>query len=113
MSMSRSMSMSKRLRELIVRGAVMLPVVPNAAMAARRNPNFMIIARTDSRAVEDFTSAVKRAHKYLDAGADAIFPEALQSAEEFRDFANQVKAPLLANMTEFGKSPLLSFRELA
>ena len=84
-----------------------------AAVAARRDPNFMIIARTDSRAVEDFTSAVKRAHKYLDAGADAIFPEALQSAEEFRDFANQVKAPLLANMTEFGKSPLLSFRELA
>ena len=78
-----------------------------AAVAARRDPNFMIIA------VEDFTSAVKRAHKYLDAGADAIFPEALQSAEEFRDFANQVKAPLLANMTEFGKSPLLSFRELA
>src|SRR5919204_124333 len=57
--------------------------------------------------------AVKRAHKYLDAGADAIFPEALQSAEEFRDFAKQVKAPLLANMTEFGKSPLLSFQELA
>src|SRR5438874_4482984 len=84
-----------------------------AAVAVRRDPNFMIVARTDSRAVEDFTSAVKRAHKYLDAGADAIFPEALQSAEEFRDFANQVKAPLLANMTEFGKSPLLSFRELA
>jgi methylisocitrate lyase len=84
-----------------------------AAIAARRDPNFMIIARTDSRAVEDFNGALKRAHKYLDAGADAIFPEALQSAEEFRDFADQVKAPLLANMTEFGKSPLLSFRELS
>jgi len=84
-----------------------------AAVASRRDPNFMIIARTDSRAVEDFKGAVKRAHKYLDAGADAIFPEALQSTEEFRDFAKQVKAPLLANMTEFGRSPLLSFRQLA
>lgn len=84
-----------------------------AAVAARRDKNFMIIARTDARAVEDFNGAVKRAHKYLDAGADAIFPEALQSADEFRDFAKQVKAPLLANMTEFGKSPPLSFRQLA
>jgi methylisocitrate lyase len=56
---------------------------------------------------------VERAHCYLDAGADAIFPEALQSADEFRAFGNEVKAPLLANMTEFGKSPLLSFQELA
>ena len=49
----------------------------------------------------------------MEAGADAIFPEALQSVEEFRDFANEIKLPLLANMTEFGKSPLLSFEELA
>ena len=84
-----------------------------AAVAARHDKNFMIIARTDARAVEDLKGAVKRAHKYLDAGADAIFPEALRSADEFRDFAKQVKAPLLANMTEFGKSPTLSFRELS
>src|SRR6266851_727470 len=84
-----------------------------AAVAARRDPNFMIIARTDARAVEDFDRAVERAGEYLAAGADAIFPEALQSADEFRDFAKEIKAPLLANMTEFGKSPLLSFRELA
>lgn len=84
-----------------------------AAVAARRDSNFMIIARTDARAVEDFKSAVKRAEKYLAAGADTIFPEALQSAEEFRDFAKEIKAPLLANMTEFGKSPLLGFDELA
>ena len=57
--------------------------------------------------------AVKRAQSYLEAGADAIFPEALQSADEFRDFAKEVKAPLLANMTEFGKSPLLSVQELS
>ncbi len=84
-----------------------------AAVAARRDPNFMIIARTDARAVEDFKSTVRRTEKYLAAGADAIFPEALQSAEEFRDFAKEIKAPLLANMTEFGKSPLLSFKELS
>jgi methylisocitrate lyase len=84
-----------------------------AATAARQDKDFLIIARTDSRAVEDFKGAVKRAQKYLEAGADAIFPEALQSADEFRDFAREVKAPLLANMTEFGKSPLLSFKELS
>ncbi|PYJ30883.1 MAG: methylisocitrate lyase [Verrucomicrobia bacterium] len=84
-----------------------------AAVAARRDKDFMIIARTDARAVEDFKGALKRAHKYLDVGVDAIFPEALQSVEEFRDFAKEVKAPLLANMTEFGKSPLLSFQQLA
>jgi len=84
-----------------------------AAVNARRDEDFMIIARTDSRAVENFDRAVERAHRYLEAGADAIFPEALQEADEFKAFANEVKAPLLANMTEFGKSPLLSFRELA
>ena len=83
-----------------------------AAVAARRDPDFMIIARTDSRAVEDFDRAAERAGEYLAAGADAIFPEALQSAEEFRDFAKEIDAPLLANMTEFGKSPLLSFKDL-
>src|SRR3989441_4707908 len=83
-----------------------------AAVAARRDPDFMIIARTDARAVEGFDRAVERASEYLAAGADAIFPEALQSAEEFRDFAKEIDRPLLANMTEFGKSPLLSFKEL-
>src|SRR6202048_774078 len=84
-----------------------------AAVAARRDPDFMIIARTDARAVEDFDRAVDRAGRYLEAGADAIFPEALQSADEFRDFAKEIDLPLLANMTEFGKSPLLSFKELS
>ena len=83
-----------------------------AAVAARHDPDFMIVARTDARAVEDFDRTVDRAQNYLAAGADAIFPEALQSAEEFRDFANEIDLPLLANMTEFGKSPLLSFEEL-
>ena len=84
-----------------------------AAASARRDKDFLIIARTDSRAVEDFKGAVKRAQSYLAAGADAIFPEALQNVEEFRNFAKEVKAPLLANMTEFGKSPLLSLKELS
>ena len=83
------------------------------AVNARRDEAFMIIARTDARAVEDFDRAVERSRRYLQAGADAIFPEALQNADEFKAFARDVKAPLLANMTEFGKSPLLSFQELA
>jgi methylisocitrate lyase len=83
-----------------------------AAVAARHDPDFMIIARTDARAIEDFDRTVNRAQRYTEAGADAIFPEALQSAEEFRDFASEIDVPLLANMTEFGKSPLLSFTEL-
>src|SRR5438094_6320538 len=84
-----------------------------AAVAARRDPNFMIIARTDARAVEDLDRAVERAGEYLAAAADAIFPEALQRAHEFRDFAKEIDRPLLANMTEFGKSPLLTFEQLA
>ena len=83
-----------------------------AAIGARRDPDFMIIARTDARAVEGFDRAVERAGEYIAAGADAIFPEAMQSLQEFRDFAREIDAPLLANMTEFGKSPLISFHDL-
>ena len=84
-----------------------------AAVRARRDQDFFIIARTDARAVEDFGRTVERARSYVEAGADGIFPEALQSSEEFKAFAREVKAPLLANMTEFGKSPLLSFKQLS
>lgn len=83
------------------------------AARARRDEEFLLIARTDARAAEGFDNAVQRARSYLKAGADAIFPEALKTAGEFREFARQVRAPLLANMTEFGQSPLLSVRELA
>lgn len=83
-----------------------------AAVAARKDKDFLIIARTDARGVEGFDRAVERAGEYLAAGADAIFPEALQSADEFRDFAKEIKAPLMANMTEFGKSPLFTFEQL-
>jgi methylisocitrate lyase len=84
-----------------------------AAVAARRDPDFVIIARTDARGVNGFDDAVRRARLYLEAGADAIFPEALESVREFEDFAKYVPAPLLANMTEFGRSPLLDFTALA
>ena len=78
------------------------------AAASRARKHLYIIARTDAAASEGFDAAVRRAKLYLEAGADAIFPEALTTEEMFRDFARQVKAPLLANMTEFGKTPYLS-----
>ena len=84
-----------------------------AAVAARQDPDFVIIARTDARGVNGFDDAVRRARLYLEAGADAIFPEALETADEFARFAREVPAPLLANMTEFGKSPVLDFATLA
>jgi len=84
-----------------------------AAVAARRDPDFVIVARTDARSVEGLDAAVDRARAYLDAGADMIFPEALESAEEFARFAAAVPAPLLANLTEFGRGPLLDFADLA
>ncbi|MDY7224429.1 methylisocitrate lyase [Halalkalibacterium halodurans] len=71
-------------------------------------PTLVIVARTDARANEGLNGAIERANVYIEAGADAIFPEALQSAEEFRLVAENVSAPLLANMTEFGKTPLMT-----
>ncbi len=84
-----------------------------AAVAAREDRNFVIIARTDARGVTGFDDAVSRARLYLQAGADAIFPEALETADEFARFAAEVQAPLLANMTEFGRSPNLDLAALA
>jgi methylisocitrate lyase len=84
-----------------------------AAASARADESTVIIGRTDARAVEGFEAAVDRARQYLAAGADWIFPEALTTPDEFRAFAQAVDAPLVANMTEFGKSPLLDFDELA
>jgi len=88
----------------------------DAAVEARRDPDFLIVARTDARAVEGLDGAIKRARAYVDAGADAIFPEALESAEEFKAFAQALKkegvtVPLVANMTEFGKTPYLTVKE--
>jgi len=84
-----------------------------AATAARGDDDLVIIARTDARGVEDIEAGLERAKRYLDAGADWIFPEALQSEDEFARFAEEIQAPLIANMTEFGKSPLLPAPTLA
>ncbi|OQS14840.1 methylisocitrate lyase [Nocardia donostiensis] len=79
-----------------------------AAVSARRDPNFVICARTDARAVEGLDAAVDRAKAYADAGADLIFTEALTGPVEFEKFRAAVQVPLLANMTEFGKTELIS-----
>jgi methylisocitrate lyase len=84
-----------------------------AAADARRDPDFLLIARVDSRSVNGLEDAIARAQLYLKAGADVIFPESLESAEEFARFAREVPAPLLANMTEFGRTPLLTVDEFA
>lgn len=84
-----------------------------AAVAARRDPNFVVCARTDAVAVEGLSSAIERARAYADAGADMIFTEALTEPSDFERFRAAVEVPLLANMTEFGKSPLLSAQQLA
>ncbi len=83
-----------------------------AAANAKRDPNFILIARTDARASEGLDKAIDRAKAYVDAGADMIFPEAMQDEKEFEAMRKAVKAPLLANMTEFGKSRLFSAKEL-
>ncbi|MBF6081099.1 methylisocitrate lyase [Nocardia cyriacigeorgica] len=79
-----------------------------AAVSARRDPNFVICARTDARTIEGLDAAIDRAKAYADAGADLIFTEALADASEFAKFRAAVDVPLLANMTEFGKSELIS-----
>jgi methylisocitrate lyase len=84
-----------------------------AAVAVRRDENTVIIARTDARGVTGFDDAMRRAQLYLEAGADWIFPEALADRHEFVAATERIDAPLVANMTEFGKSPLLNIDELA
>lgn len=83
-----------------------------AAVSGKRDNNFVVMARTDSRASEGLPAAIDRAKAYVDAGADMIFPEALENEKEFEAFRKEIKVPLLANMTEFGKSKLLSAQTL-
>lgn len=83
-----------------------------AAVAARTDSNFVVCARTDARSIEGLDAAIDRAKAYVDAGADMVFPEALESESEFEAFRTAVDVPLLANMTEFGRSPLLPASEL-
>jgi methylisocitrate lyase len=83
-----------------------------AAVDARVDATFVLMARTDAYSVEGFPSAVDRARAYVDAGADMIFAEAMTSLDEYRQFARQIGAPVLANLTEFGRTPLFSLQEL-
>ena len=84
-----------------------------AAVDARRDPNFLIMARTDIAAVDGLDAAIERATALVDAGADAIFPEAMRDLSEFEAMRKAISVPLLANMTEFGKSELFSSQQLA
>ena len=84
-----------------------------AAVDARTDPHFVVMARTDAHAVEGQQAAVARARAYVAAGADMIFAEALATLDEYRQFTSAVKVPVLANITEFGKTPLFTVAELA
>ncbi len=85
----------------------------SAAVAGRSDPNFIIMARTDAFAVEGMESALERIQRYLAAGADMIFPEALTQLDHYRQITSVIDAPVLANITEFGNTPLLTVEELA
>lgn len=84
-----------------------------AAVDAKTDPNFVIMARTDALAVEGLQSAIDRACACVEAGADMIFPEAMTELSMYKQFANAVKVPILANITEFGSTPLFTVEELA
>jgi methylisocitrate lyase len=84
-----------------------------AAVDGRNDATFVIMARTDAHAVEGQAAAIERAQRYVEAGADMIFAEALNTLDEYRQFTTVVRVPVLANITEFGKTPLFTVRELA
>ena len=83
-----------------------------ACVAARTDPSFVIMARTDALAGEGLDSAIARCRAYVDAGADMIFAEAITDPDQYRQFTSSITVPVLANMTEFGKSPLLNVSQL-
>ncbi|MGF1543770.1 MAG: methylisocitrate lyase [Parvularculaceae bacterium] len=97
-------------KEIVPTGIMIQRV--KAAAEAKRDPNFVLIARSDARAVEGLDSAIDRMKAYVDAGADMIFPEAMKSEKEFEAVRAALDVPILANMTEFGKSRLLNKSEL-
>ncbi|HET7676053.1 MAG TPA: methylisocitrate lyase, partial [Gammaproteobacteria bacterium] len=83
-----------------------------AAVDGRSDEQFVVMARTDAHAVEGQQAAIERAQAYVDAGADMIFAEALKTLDEYRQFTQAVDVPVLANITEFGKTPLFTTAEL-
>lgn len=83
-----------------------------AAVDAKTDPDFVIMARTDALAVEGMQSAIERAQACVEAGADMIFPEAINTLEQYREFSSAVDVPILANITEFGATPMFTTEEL-
>ena len=98
-------------KEIVSQGEMVDRV--RAAVDARTDENFVIMARTDALAVEGLDAAIERAVACVEAGADMIFPEAMTSLEMYKQFADAVKVPVLANITEFGSTPLFTVEELA
>jgi methylisocitrate lyase len=84
-----------------------------AAVDARTDDKFAIMARTDAIAIEGIDAAIERVHAYIEAGADFVFPEAIRTLEDYKKFSNAVSKPILANITEFGMTPLFTRDELA
>ena len=84
-----------------------------AAVDARTDENFAIMARTDAIAIEGIDAAIERVHAYIEAGADLVFPEAIRTLEDYKKFSSAVAKPILANITEFGMTPLFNRDELA
>ena len=97
-------------KEVVSRGEMVDRV--KAAVDARTDDGFVIMARTDAAAVEGIDSAIERAVAYVEAGADMIFPEAMRSLDDYRKFKAAVKVPILANLTEFGSTPFFTTYEL-
>ena len=84
-----------------------------SAVDAKTDPNFVIMARTDALAIEGMESAIDKAKSFVEAGADMIFPEALNTIEQYREFSDALNVPILANITEFGQTPLFTKEELS
>ncbi len=97
-------------KELVTRQQMVQKI--RAAVNAKIDPNFLIIARTDAKSVEGIEAAIERAKAYIDAGANAIFPEALHNEKEMEIFRKAINVPLLSNMTEFGKTEILSLKQI-
>lgn len=97
-------------KQLVRTGDMVLKV--KAAVGAKTDPNFQIIARTDAKSVEGIEAAINRAKAYVDAGADMIFPEALHNEKEMEIFRKAIDVPLLSNMTEFGLTELLTLNQI-
>jgi len=103
--------MPKRCGHLDGKQLVDIDEMVKKIIVARASSDLVVIARTDARGVEGIDSAIERARAYIKAGAEIIFPEALESKQEFAEFSQKLNAPLLANMTEFGKTPYMTVTE--